>query len=461
MIGEREADTLEKLDEEWRDVKEIGEGLVPWLEKQGLIEVKEETHTDYDLTEEGRKYLTEGLPEKRALAYVRAGKIKISEIPEVKIATIWLKRFGARIEKGDILIDDAEKIAAKIRELEAALKDPSKAPEDVIEILMKRKLLVKRETIERFVRITEKGKEALAAKGDKHVVTRLDKEIIKNFEAYDFKEYDISMPVRESYFGRKHPLKKVIDDVREIFVSMGFEESTGSFVESSFWDMDALFVPQQHPARDLQDTFYVKGSMEAEEKEFVERVKEVHENGGGTGSTGWRYRWSYEEAKRALLRTHTTVCSIRYMYNNREKDSFKAFTIGRIFRRENPDPTHLPEFTQIDGIMSEEGASLAMLIGVLKKFYREMGFDNIRVKPSYFPYTEPSLEVEVLHNGKYLELGGAGVFRAEVTYPLGIKNPVLAWGLGVERLAMLLYGLESIKELYMSDIEWIRSTCLR
>jgi len=109
---------------------------------------------------------------------MKDGKIKISEIPEVKIATIWLKNFGARIEKGQILIDDSEKVSEKIKELEVALKDPSKAPEDVLEILMKRKLLVKRETVERFVRITKKGREALAAKGDRHVVTRLNKEMV-------------------------------------------------------------------------------------------------------------------------------------------------------------------------------------------------------------------------------------------------------------------------------------------
>jgi len=459
MIGEKEAEALEKLDEEWKSADVLGalQGLIPWLEAKGLIEVREESHSRYELTEEGERYAREGLPERRALNFEKNGIIDLSEVPEAKIAAIWLKNFGARIEKGKIIVD-RERIEDQILKVEEALRDSSKASSDIISILIKRKLLMKRDEIERFVRITEKGKEAL---GGNRLVTRLTKDIIKDYELYDFKEYDISMPVRASNFGRRHPLKKIIDEVRDIFVSLGFEESSSEFVESSFWDMDALFVPQQHPARDLQDTFYLNSRIEIKEKDFVERVKAVHENGGTTGSKGWGYEWSYEEATRALLRTHMTVCSIRHIYDNSDKESFKAFAIGRIFRRENPDPTHLPEFTQIDGIMSEKNANLAMLIGVLKKFYSEMGFDSIRVKPSYFPYTEPSLEVEVLYNGNYLELGGAGVFRAEVTEPLGVKNPVLAWGLGVERLAMLRYGLKSIKDLYMSDLEWIRSICLK
>lgn len=462
MIGEKEAEALSRIGSEWMDARELGslQGLVPWLETQGLIEVREDAHAVYELTEEGKECLRDGLPERRALLLAEGDRIDLSRLPDAKIATIWLKNFGARIENGKIVLDRRDEIEERIRSVERALSNPFEAPDDLISVLIRRKMLVKRDERERFVRITEKGKRALEGG---RVVTRLTRDVIRNYELYDFKEYDTSMPVRDSYFGRKHPLKKVIDEIRDIFVAMGFEESSGNFVESSFWDMDALFVPQQHPARDLQDTFYLKNppSIEVGEREFMEKVREVHEDGGATGSKGWRYEWSYSEARRALLRTHMTVCSMRYMYDHRELESFKSFAIGRIFRRENPDPTHLPEFTQIDGVMSEKGASLAMLIGVLKRFYKEMGFDNIRVKPSYFPYTEPSLEVEVLYNGRYLELGGAGVFRAEVTKPLGVKNPVLAWGLGVERLAMLRYGLKSIKELYMSDIEWIRSTCLR
>jgi phenylalanyl-tRNA synthetase alpha chain len=223
--------------------------------------------------------------------------------------------------------------------------------------------------------------------------------------------------------------------------------------------MDALFTPQDHPARDLQDTFYLKSPsrLPLEDEEIVQRVKAVHEDGGDTGSLGWRYAWSREEAEKALLRTHTTVNTVKYLAKHPDPPA-KVFSISRIFRNESIDMTHLPEFMQIEGIIMEEGASFDMLVSWLKEFYRRMGFDRVRVRPGPFPYTEPSLEVDILYNGSWMELGGAGVFRPEVTGPLGIKHPVLAWGLGFERLAMLRWNLKDIRELYITDMELLRQS---
>jgi phenylalanyl-tRNA synthetase alpha chain len=181
----------------------------------------------------------------------------------------------------------------------------------------------------------------------------------------------------------------------------------------------------------------------------------VHEN-GFKGSIGWGYKWNEEIAKQPLLRTHNTVNSLYYIFENRGKEAFKVFTIGRVFRRENMDPLHLPEFTQIEGIITEKNANFSMLMGLIKEFYKDIGFENVKFKPSYFPYTEPSVEVHAKYNEKWIELGGAGIFRAEVTEPLEIKTPVLAWGLGLERLAMLYFGIEDIRELYISDIEKLK-----
>jgi phenylalanyl-tRNA synthetase alpha chain len=108
----------------------------------------------------------------------------------------------------------------------------------------------------------------------------------------------------------------------------------------------------------------------------------------------------------------------------------------------------------------EEGANLRQLIGVLKEFYAKMGFAEVTVRPSFYPYTEPSLDVAVWYNNKWLELGGAGIFRLEVTKPWGIESPVLAWGLGLERLAMMKLGLKDLRELYISDVEWLRNAPL-
>ncbi|HEC96514.1 MAG TPA: phenylalanine--tRNA ligase subunit alpha, partial [Euryarchaeota archaeon] len=186
------------------------------------------------------------------------------------------------------------------------------------------------------------------------------------------------------------------------------------------------------------------------------KIKEVHETGGSTQSKGWGYNWSLELARKALLRSHTTAVTIKHLAEHPEEYPIRAFIIGKVFRREAIDATHLSEFTQIDGIIVEKDANLRMLIGVLKEFYRKLGFHEVRVRPSYFPYTEPSLEIFVKFKGKWLELGGAGIFRPEVTEPLGIKGRVLAWGLGLERLVAILMGLDDIRKIYITDISWLR-----
>ncbi|MEM2985515.1 MAG: phenylalanine--tRNA ligase subunit alpha, partial [Candidatus Caldarchaeum sp.] len=171
---------------------------------------------------------------------------------------------------------------------------------------------------------------------------------------------------------------------------------------------------------------------------------------------GWRYKRSPEAARRLLLRTHTTATTIRHLATVKQPP-VKVFCVDRIFRNEKVDWKHLAEFHQIEGIVVERDASLRMLMGVLRDFYSRLGLREIRFKPSYFPYTEPSMEVEVRLGGRWLELGGSGIFRPETTYPFGVKHPVLAWGLGLERLAMVIYGLEDIRTFHLNDLGWLRN----
>ncbi|HKM13317.1 MAG TPA: phenylalanine--tRNA ligase subunit alpha, partial [Candidatus Methanomethylophilaceae archaeon] len=226
-----------------------------------------------------------------------------------------------------------------------------------------------------------------------------------------------------------------------------------------FWNMDVLFTPQDHPARDLQDTFYLENpsSIREDDDQLVEQVKRLHEEGGDTGSCGWGGEWSREFSESTILRTHSTVSSIRYIADNPEAPS-KAFSISRIFRKESIDSTHLPEFTQIEGIVIDKNANFNTLISLIREFYARMGFDQVRIRPAYFPYTEPSLELEVFFNGKWMELGGAGIFRPEVVAPFGVKHPVLAWGFGFERLAMLKWNIKDIRDLYISDLDTLKES---
>jgi phenylalanyl-tRNA synthetase alpha chain len=272
----------------------------------------------------------------------------------------------------------------------------------------------------------------------------------------DFKPYDVTLPAPTPAAGKAHPMQALIERIRAIFLEMGFSEIDGDYVTTAGWNMDALFIPQDHPAREMQDTFYLdepKSIPISEDR--ISQWADVHESGGGTGSSGWGGEFSADISEKGMLRTHTTVNTIRHLAEQPDQPC-RVFGIGRVFRKESIDRTHLPEFHQIEGIIMEPGASLPMLVTTLKEFYTKMGYPEVRVRPAYFPYTEPSLEVEVKWRGQWLELGGAGIFRPEVTEPLGCKWPVCAWGMGLERLAMLVLGLDDIRQLYISDLEWLR-----
>ncbi len=443
-----------------------------WLQSKGLVGMKEGIRKSYSVTEEGEKFLKDGLPEKILLNRLLGGKKSFEELGQSErtgIAVGWLKRKGwCEIEKSDgkkfLKITDEGKNAAEEKspeeEVLEALKEGNEGmDEKVLQMLKRRSAVKEKEDIIRTIYLTKEGKKIVEG-GIKITddIVQLTPEVIKSGEwtQKNFRKYDVNTFSPSIYPGKHHPVTQLINKIRDIFVEMGFTEIKGSYVESCFWDMDILFIPQDHPARDMQDTFYCKNPSEMEtDKKLLDLIADVHETGGDTNSKGWKYKFSKEESKKVLLRTHTTVNTIRYLASNPEPPA-KIFSIGKVFRRENIDITHLPEFYQVEGIVHEKDGNFRELAGILKEFYKKMGFEKIRFRPAYFPYTEPSMEVEVKWNGKWMELGGSGMFRPEVTEPLGIKEPVLAWGLGLERMAMMVLNLSDIRELYFSDMEWLR-----
>ncbi|KAG5547911.1 hypothetical protein RHGRI_013558 [Rhododendron griersonianum] len=240
-----------------------------------------------------------------------------------------------------------------------------------------------------------------------------------------------------------------------------FEEMpTNNFVESSFWNFDALFQPQQHPARDSHDTFFlqVPSTTKMLPEDYVERVKHVHEF-GGYGSRGYGYEWKREEANKNLLRTHTTAVSSRMLYSLAQKDFVpkKYFSIDRVFRNEAVDRTHLAEFHQIEGLVCDRNLSLGHLIGVLNDFFSRLGMSKLKFKPAYNPYTEPSMEIFSYHEGleKWVEIGNSGMFRPEMLRPMGLPADVrvIAWGLSLERPTMILYGVDNIRDLFGPKVD--------
>lgn len=325
-----------------------------------------------------------------------------------------------------------------------------------------KKAIQEREKIDRFVTLTPAGAVRVDA-GIEAVreVSQITPELLASGEWANvrFKPYDIELATEPYHAGKKHPLQRVLESTRQAFLEMGFEEAASSYVESGFWDFDALFQPQDHPAREMQDTFYVArpGTTPLPDDELVSKVRQTHEDGGETGSVGWRYKWDPAKAMQNVLRTHTTATTVRELAK-RPMGPRKVFSIGRVFRRETIDYKHLPIFYQVDGIIIDKDASFSTLLGTLAAFYERMGFKKFYFRPGFFPYTEPSVEVFIWHEEKqdWFEMGGSGIFRPEVTEPLGCTEPVLAWGLGLDRLAMLLHDRSDIRDLYMSDLEWLR-----
>jgi phenylalanyl-tRNA synthetase alpha chain len=260
--------------------------------------------------------------------------------------------------------------------------------------------------------------------------------------------------------GKKHFVNQSIEYAKKIWTDLGFKEMTGTKIQTSFWNFDALFQPQDHPARDMHDTFFISGiSGKLPDKSIVSKVKKAHES-GISGSKGWQYSWSPEEAKSLVLRTHTTCLSAQTISELTEKDlPAKFFAIGKNFRNETVDWSHGFEFYQTEGIVVDENVTLRHLLGYLKEFYKKMGFEKIRFTPAYFPYTEPSVEIAAYHPEKkiWLELGGAGIFRPEVTAPLlGKSIPVLAWGQGFDRIITDYYKIKDLREMYSNNLKSLR-----
>lgn len=502
MLSESDAKVLKAISEGLSDPQTIAEKVgmkieavrasADALDEQDLVKVVKSVVPIIFLTEEGKKYAEEGLPERRLLDAIGSGKHMADlKDPSFKIGLGWLKKKEwASIDKG-MIKPTGQTTPGKDEEILRVLflKGPMSGSEfdsNSLSDLRNRGLVKSSMSKSWSYGLKDAGKSAIKNYvlhvdpahinlsyhdiGLRHEIGQITSDMIKTGEWDDredglylhyrgethrIRPYDVTLAADKIYPGKRHPYQRLIDKMREIMLEMGFTEIKGEIIQSSFWNFDALFQPQDHPAREMQDTFYL--DTKAEIPDFT-KVKEMHECGGGVGSTGWGGCWSPDIAKQEVLRTHTTSVTIHYLADHPEPP-VKAFGIDRVYRREAIDATHTPEFEQLEGIIMDRSVTFSNLLGVLKEFYAKMGFEEVRFRPGYFPYTEPSVEPEVFIDGLgWVELGGAGVFRKEVTAPFGIEHPVLAWGLGVSRVAMLKLGLKDLRLLYQSDIQWLRET---
>jgi len=455
-----------------------------WLVSKGLVSMKERVVRHYRLAK--KVWGTKALPERRLLRALRKahGKAELEALrkrarmspEEFSIALGWMRKKGwatvereggaatvAVTERGDAALEGKgrdEEVITRLAKRE--LTEDEIDPAVLKDLRSRREVVAERDSVRREIALTDAGRKILAAGLElKEEVAQLTPELLRGgkWKSVEIRPYDVRTFAPSIHPGKVHILTEYIEKVRRIFLGMGFTEISGDWVQPAFWNFDALFQPQDHPARDVLDTLYVdaKPALGLPDEEVVRRVAEVHENGGRTGSEGWRYTWDRAEAERAVLRSHTTPVTLKYLVDHPAPPQ-KAFIVGRNFRRDAVDWKHLPEFHQIEGVVMEEGASLSMLLGMIGEFYRRLGFERIKFRPGYFPYTEPSMEPEGrLPDGRWIELGGSGVFRVEVTSPLGLGAPVIAWGLGLERTVMAIEGMTDIRQLYLSDIDWLRN----
>jgi phenylalanyl-tRNA synthetase alpha chain len=453
---------------------------------------REEEINQISLNDEGRNYLENGLPENQLLTLMKGSDVKEINMNDLLTKSklekqifyvglsnmrknCWIAQSKATGENMIFLVAEEFPETEVEKFMKTFNANPtrdysklSKNEQVQFDLLNRRKLFTKEKKTQRYIFLTNKGKSIKISAIEKlEQVSKITSEMLSSgtWKKYNLKPFDITKPGPSLKAGRMHPLINLINEIREVFISMGFTEIRGPIVESAFFNFDALFQPQDHPARELQDTFYLSNPKFARlpERDRVLAVKATHENGGDSGSLGWRYKWDENIAKQTVLRTHTTSTTMRRLaqfYKNNDKTPIKVFCIDRVFRNENLDKSHLAEFTQIEGIVIDENVNLSNLIGLLSEFYKKMGFEKIVTRPGFFPYTEPSMEVSVYYDklGEWLEMGGSGIFRPEVTSPWGIKDPtrVLAWGQGLERIAMLYYDRKDIRDLYINPIKWLR-----
>ncbi|MDP9131960.1 MAG: phenylalanine--tRNA ligase subunit alpha [Nitrospirota bacterium] len=467
---------------------------VEWLLAKSLITVHAETVAYLaSLTPTGDVYFEKYSPIERVLSAAReAGqtgkRLTIQDIQakEGLEPSDVSKAIGSLKKEGAVLIvqggciestgrnsPTAEAMRALLQELRSGQRELHTFAESLRNVLQQH--AVKRgnarepfridERVTRSYVLTAAGQDAaqrVSRDGLAEEVSQLTPELLKEgaWRNKRFRKYTISLRAPRIAAGKRHPYREFLDLVKLKLVSMGFQEMRGTLVETEFWNMDALFMPQFHPARDIHDVYFVKEPTHARAipEPYLTRVTQVHEKGTGAASTGWGYAFDADRAKRLVLRSQGTAVSARTLAGGASVPG-KYFSIARCFRYDQVDATHATDFFQVEGIVLGADINFRTLLGLLNLFAREVAqAKEVKFLPAYFPFTEPSVEMHVRHPRLgWMELGGAGLFRPEVTTPLGVSVPVIAWGLGLDRMAMVALGIHDIRDLFSADLDFIRT----
>ncbi len=452
-----------------------------FLENKGILKLKTSARTIIELSTNGVYYKKNNLPERKLLILLetqnhisleeakKASKLSDNEfkaslgvLKDKALITLSNSKISMNASKDELTKKFLEEQFLDILPIEKEKLTPEQLY--AFENLKKRKDII--ETKEKIIidfELTALGKQIAGMQIKSNLLEEVSPEIIRDWaRGKKFRKYDISAQVPKIFGGKRHFVNEAIARGKKIWLEMGFREMTGEKAVTSFWNFDALFTAQDHPVREMHDSFFIKDAKGRlpSDKKLIEAVKNSHETGVGK-SKGWQYKWDEESAKKVLIRTHTTCLSAQTLSKlKKEELPAKFFSIGKCFRNETVDWSHGFEFNQAEGIVIDPNANLRHLIGYLKEFAEKMGYKKIKICPSYFPYTEPSVEGYVWNEKKkqWIEVLAAGIFRPEVTIPLlGVPYPVLAWGPGFDRLMMAAYEISDMRELYANDLKLLRN----
>jgi phenylalanyl-tRNA synthetase alpha chain len=455
------------------------------LEEAGLVEVTEAVTESVSLTEEGRRYAADGLPELRLYEAARSAGADADPVPlgellgdagldgeavDIALANFARKGYGT-VESGRVTADPAADPGADAeRRAIAALAegDDPEATADTLDRLDRRGLVDREERTTRYVRVSDDGVTALMEGVETaETVDELTPDLLTSGEWADveFTEYNVEADAERVRGGKEHILRQTANRVKDVLVGMGFEEMEGPHADAQFWINDCLFMPQDHPARTHWDQFALERPDEIRDlpADLVERVRSAHREGVGPDGDGYHSPWTEATARRLDLRGHTTSLSMRYLSGHQVGElepPKRFFSVEKVYRNDTLDPTHLLEFFQIEGWVMAEDLSVRDLFGTFTEFYEQFGITDLEFKPHYNPYTEPSFELFGTHpeTGEMVEVGNSGIFRDEVLRPLGVEADVMAWGLSLERLLMLMYGFEDIRDVHgtLCDLQLLR-----
>jgi phenylalanyl-tRNA synthetase alpha chain len=480
-----------------------GNQALSWLAAKGIIgEKRRETAIFYELTDMGRSWKEKGTPEERILELVRIKSCLT--LPEIA-ATLGIEAkdagsaFGILSKLGLLGMNGAKQVEIILPPEQLTNGRPSSGPaaerftavrglldkaaesgalaENSLGAAEKQALagiakkrgaadaafrIAERETVfftfcAEYAALRAALKES-GVSGDEIGVLTAEMLETGSWKNKTFRAYNVQVPPARLLTGRTNAYSQFLEQTKDKLVSLGFEEFDGPLVETEFWNSDALFMPQFHSARDIHDVYRIAEPSSAKtiDEPWLSAVAAAHENGGGTGSRGWGYTFDRDFTKRLILRSQGTVMSAKTLPH--AKIPGKYFGMLRCFRYDKVDATHLSDFYQTEGIVLGEDVNLRTLLGMLEMFAVEVaGAKEVKYVPGYFPFTEPSVEVHIKHPSLgWFELGGSGIFRPEVTSSLGVSVPVAAWGMGIDRMALMALGLSDLRELFSYDIESVR-----